>query len=90
MTVYRPLLTGLAAALVGVAAGAWHWYAKPLVAIGPCQGAMICISHSVRPGLGVDDALVGLVAAIVAAVIAQIVLRLFDRRARRAAHTSSG
>jgi hypothetical protein len=83
MRIHRPLQTAYLALLAGFGMGFAHWYAKPLVPVGPCQDVMNCIARYVRPGVGVDDLLIGLAAAAATAVVIQIGLLLFDPTARR-------
>ena len=59
----RLMLTGLLAVAIGGAIGFWHWYAKPLASI--CSDLMGCPFqglYRVNPGL--DDAVIGLLAAV--------------------------
>jgi hypothetical protein len=81
--IHRPLQTAYLALLAGFGVGFAHWYAKPLVAVGPCQDVMNCIARYVRPGVGMDDVLIGLAAAAATAVVIQIGLFLLDPTVRR-------
>jgi hypothetical protein len=90
MKIRHAYITALAAVIMGLGAGSLHWLAKPLIPVGPCQGAMICLSRYARPGLALDDVLVGLVAMVIGAAFIQVALFARDRRASRSVHAPAG